>query len=110
MPGGRLAALAEQGVTTATIVRTLPLGGGPLTAAALDGSAPGHWYVPRPGDSRAWAARIETVRGQAPGADWLTALWPAIAAEGPAAERLRHAAARGVVVTTGQQPGLFGGP
>jgi bacillithiol biosynthesis cysteine-adding enzyme BshC len=110
MSGGRLAALVEQGVTAPTVVRTLSLGGGPLTAAALDGSAPGHWYPPRPGDPRAWDARIEQVRRQPPATDWLSALWPAIAAEGPAAERLRNAAAHGVVVTTGQQPGLFGGP
>ncbi len=93
-----------------TIVRTVSLGGGPLTAAAVDGSAPAHWYVPRPSEPRAWAARVEQVRHDARAADWLGALWPAIAAEGLAAERLRNAAARGVVVTTGQQPGLFGGP
>jgi bacillithiol biosynthesis cysteine-adding enzyme BshC len=44
------------------------------------------------------------------GNDWLTALAPAFAATGVAAERLARAAADGVVVTTGQQPGLFGGP
>ena len=96
--------------TAPTIVRTVSLGGAPLTAAAVDGSAPAHWYVPRPSEPRAWAARIEQVRHEARAADWLGALWPAIAAEGLAAERLRNAAARGVVVTTGQQPGLFGGP
>ena len=91
-------------------MRTVSLGGGPLTAAAVDGSAPAHWYVPRPSEPRAWAARVEQVRHDARAVDWLGALWPAIAAEGRAAERLRNAAARGVVVTTGQQPGLFGGP
>jgi bacillithiol synthase len=96
--------------TAPTIVRTVSLGGGPLTAAAVDGSAPAHWYVPRPGDPGAWAERVDQVRREARAADWLGTLWPAIAAEGPAAERLRNAAARGVVVTTGQQPGLFGGP
>jgi bacillithiol synthase len=96
--------------TAPTIVRTVSLGGAPLTAAAVDGSAPAHWYVPRPSEPRAWAARIEQVRHEARAADWLGALWPAIAAEGLAAERLRNAAAHGVVVTTGQQPGLFGGP
>jgi bacillithiol synthase len=110
MPGGRLPVPAEQGVTAPTIVRTLSLGGGPLTAAALDGSAPSHWYAQQPGDGRAWAARIEQVRREPLPADWLGALWPAIAAYGPAADRLRNAAAHGVVVTTGQQPGLFGGP
>src|SRR5580692_6552464 len=79
--------------TAPTIVRTVSLGGAPLTAAAVDGSAPAHWYVPRPSEPRAWAARIEQVRHEARAADWL-----------------RNAAAHGVVVTTGQQPGLFGGP
>ena len=42
---------------------------------------------------------------------WLARLAPALNASGAAAERLaRVAAASGVVVTTGQQPGLFGGP
>jgi uncharacterized protein YllA (UPF0747 family) len=43
--------------------------------------------------------------------DWLTRLAPAIDATGEAKERLESVASgRGVVVTTGQQPGLFGGP
>jgi uncharacterized protein YllA (UPF0747 family) len=42
---------------------------------------------------------------------WLYVLRPAFAASGAAAARLeRVAAGRGIVVTTGQQPGLFGGP
>jgi bacillithiol biosynthesis cysteine-adding enzyme BshC len=101
---------AERSMTAPTIVRTGTLGGGPLTAAMLNGSAPAHWYMPRPTDPRAWAERVEQIRQEPRAADWLTALWPAIAADGLAAERLRNAAAHGVVVTTGQQPGLFGGP
>jgi len=50
------------------------------------------------------------VRASLQGFDWLTTLAPAFAATGAAADRLAQAAARGVVVTTGQQPGLFGGP
>jgi len=43
--------------------------------------------------------------------EWATALQPAFEVSGAAAERLaRSAGGRGVVVTTGQQPGLFGGP
>jgi uncharacterized protein YllA (UPF0747 family) len=43
--------------------------------------------------------------------DWLAALAPAFNASGAAAKRLESVAqGRGVVVTTGQQPGLFGGP
>ena len=50
------------------------------------------------------------VRASLEGNDWLTTLGPAFGATGAAADRLAQASARGVVVTTGQQPGLFGGP
>jgi len=43
-------------------------------------------------------------------ANWLEAIAPAIDAQGKGAERLERAASSGVAVTTGQQPGLFGGP
>jgi bacillithiol synthase len=109
---------ARGGVTPATdspavgqiAVRTAPFGGDALVAAALGGTTPAGWYGARPRGRRAWAARIEAVRAAAGGPAWLDALWPAIDAAGPAAERLRRAAAGGVVITTGQQPGLFGGP
>jgi uncharacterized protein YllA (UPF0747 family) len=43
--------------------------------------------------------------------DWLEQLAPAFNASGAAKERLARAASgRGMVITTGQQPGLFGGP
>jgi bacillithiol synthase len=43
--------------------------------------------------------------------EWATALAPALNAGGAAAERIaRSASGKGIVVTTGQQPGLFGGP
>jgi bacillithiol biosynthesis cysteine-adding enzyme BshC len=43
--------------------------------------------------------------------DWYAALGPALSASGAAAERIaRVASGGGVVVTTGQQAGLFGGP
>jgi uncharacterized protein YllA (UPF0747 family) len=43
--------------------------------------------------------------------EWFAALAPAFNASGAAARRLESVAqGRGVVVTTGQQPGLFGGP
>ncbi|MBM4193240.1 MAG: bacillithiol biosynthesis cysteine-adding enzyme BshC [Gemmatimonadetes bacterium] len=88
-----------------------PFGGGALTRAALDGSTPRDWFLARPRGAEAWRSHAETVRAAFPGARWLESLRPAIAARGLAAERLeRVASAHGVVVTTGQQPGLFGGP
>lgn len=91
-------------------VVTQPLSGNPLASAAAEGKTPGHWYESRPGDVDAWRARLELVRGES-SSDWLSALAPAFGASGLAAERLAAASkGQGVVVTTGQQPGLFGGP
>src|SRR5215207_1430448 len=94
---------------TEPIIRTEPLGGSALARAGMDGSLDA-WYVPRPSSVAAWKGRAESVRGAAH-ANWLSPLVPAFAATGAAAVRLeRVAQGRGVVVTTGQQPGLFGGP
>lgn len=88
-----------------------PFGGGALTRAALDGSVPKEWFLPRPRGAEEWRSHAESVRASFPGARWLETLRPAISASGAAAERLeRVAASHGVVITTGQQPGLFGGP
>jgi bacillithiol biosynthesis cysteine-adding enzyme BshC len=92
------------------IVRTDALGGSPLARTAMDGRLP-DWYPPRPSTVRAWTARAESVRAGSRSAAWLEALRPALAPSGAASARLdRVANGRGVVVTTGQQPGLFGGP
>jgi bacillithiol biosynthesis cysteine-adding enzyme BshC len=87
-----------------------PFGGGALTRAVLDGAAPKDWFMARPRGAEEWRSHAETVQASFPDARWLETLRPAISASGIAEERLeRVAAARGVVVTTGQQPGLFGG-
>lgn len=91
-------------------VVTEPISGNLLGIAAADGKAPAGWYEPRPQGAEAWRARLETVRAQ-PLGDWLSRLAPAIEASGRAAERLAAVTGgKGVVITTGQQPGLFGGP
>ena len=92
------------------IVRTTQLGGSPLSQAVQRGDVGAEWYAHRPASPAAWRAHAQQVRASLDGLDWLTTLAPALAATGAAAERLAQAAARGVVVTTGQQPGLFGGP
>lgn len=89
-------------------VRSVPLGGSPLARAAVAGAAPAAWYDRAPATAGEWRERGERVRASA-GA-WLDALAPAIDASGAAAARLARAASGGVLVTTGQQPGLFGGP
>jgi bacillithiol biosynthesis cysteine-adding enzyme BshC len=92
-------------------VLTEAIGGGALCRAALEGSAPAGWFLPRPRGADEWRSHAEAVRSAFPGARWLETLRPAIAASGAAAERLeRVAAGHGVIVSTGQQPGLFGGP
>ncbi|MBX7118547.1 MAG: bacillithiol biosynthesis cysteine-adding enzyme BshC [Gemmatimonadaceae bacterium] len=92
-------------------VVTEPLGGGPLSRAAQEGQAPSDWYRARPRGVEAWRAHAENVRAEFNASRWLSGLRPAFDASGPAAERLdRVADHNGIVVTTGQQPGLFGGP
>jgi len=81
-----------------------------LAGAVISGAAPPGWYEPIPDGAAAWRARIEDVRRDF-AQDWLDRLATAIEATGTAKERLAGSArGRGVVVTTGQQPGLFGGP
>src|SRR5438128_3806942 len=89
---------------------TQSLSGTPRAAAAMSGSAPAKWYESVPVDPASWRERLESVRAESAD-DWLTRLAPAFDATGKAKERLELSSARqGVVVTTGQQPGLFGGP
>jgi bacillithiol biosynthesis cysteine-adding enzyme BshC len=87
-----------------------PVGGGPLARAAVEGRTPSGWYTPRPKGAAAWREHVEHVRTHA-NPDWFATLAPAFNASGAAARRLESVAqGRGVVITTGQQPGLFGGP
>lgn len=89
-------------------VVTEALGGSPLSRAAQSGRLP-EWYGRTPTNPDEWRERIEAVRASS-SASWLRDLEPALSASGAASERLARAAASGVVVTTGQQPGPFGGP
>lgn len=100
----------ENAVRDTWSLRSVPLGGSPLSQALQHDPALNGWLAARPRTKAEWIARVEQVRAHSQGRDWLTPLAPAIAATGRAAERLGRAAAQGVVVTTGQQPGLFGGP
>lgn len=105
--------LTRAGGIAVSNVRIEPasLGGTPLSRLAQAGRAPTEWYAPRPSTPDEWRLRAERVRGSVqPG--WRAALGDALGnSSGAAAERLaRVVEQRGVVVTTGQQPGLFGGP
>jgi uncharacterized protein YllA (UPF0747 family) len=66
-------------------------------------------YLARPQGKEAWLAHAQSVKASV-GADWLNRLRGAIQPTGEAETRLARAAEKGFVVTTGQQPGLFGGP
>lgn len=92
-------------------IEPAPLGGTPLSRLAQAGRAPAEWYPERPRTPDEWRLRAQRVGGSAH-AGWRDALGDALGnSSGAAAERLaRVAEHRGVVVTTGQQPGLFGGP
>ncbi|HUQ19346.1 MAG TPA: bacillithiol biosynthesis cysteine-adding enzyme BshC [Gemmatimonadaceae bacterium] len=90
-------------------VISTPLRGKDLTAAALAEKTPAGWYLDRPHGAEQWTARAKEVASRFSN-DWLTPLLPAIEPTGLAAENLQKAARGGFVVTTGQQPALFGGP
>ena len=96
-------------MTTPRVV-TEELGGSPLARAAQREELP-QWYRRRPTNADAWRAYVhEVALPHATGA-WLKTLLPALEPTGDADRRLRHTAAnRGVLVTTGQQAALFGGP
>ncbi|MGI8497010.1 MAG: bacillithiol biosynthesis protein BshC [Gemmatimonadaceae bacterium] len=92
-------------------IRTEPLGGGRLAQIAIEGHAPPEWYPPPPRGAASWARRAQDVSAGFASGQWAGALHGALNPSGAAAERLaRCIQAHGVVVTTGQQPGLFGGP
>jgi hypothetical protein len=98
------------GSATGVVVRTVPLGGGSLSRAIQAGSAPAAWQLAWPRDRAAWTARADAVRAIHDGA-WcsMRSTTRSVARTRPPA-RVAERAAHGVVVTTGQQPGLFGGP
>ncbi len=86
-------------------VVTESLGGSRLATQGMAGALPA-WFPPRPSG----AGWVERAAGGV-ATDWATALAPALSETGAVPARLAAvAAAGGFVVTTGQQPGLFGGP
>ncbi|HJU75825.1 MAG TPA: bacillithiol biosynthesis BshC, partial [Gemmatimonadaceae bacterium] len=91
-------------------VTTESLGGGPLARLAIEGRAPDDWYARRPCSPNEWRERALEARSRAP-AGWADRLAPAFVHRDASAARLKKVVAEnGIVVTTGQQPGLFGGP
>lgn len=98
-----------EGQLDAVIVRSAPPGGSALARALRNGDVGAEWLLALPESPDAWRSRIAGIRAASePG--WADRLAPAFAATGAARDRLARAVDRGAVVTTGQQPGLFGGP
>ncbi|MEP6621023.1 MAG: bacillithiol biosynthesis BshC [bacterium] len=96
-----------------TDVRILsePLGGSPLSLSIQRGDAPAAWCIAPPCTITEWKDWAATRLAERDWSKQLAALAPAFAATGLAAEKLQRVIRDGgVVVTTGQQPGLFGGP
>jgi uncharacterized protein YllA (UPF0747 family) len=90
---------------------TEPLGGSPLSRALQERRAPLEWTARVPSTADAWRARSAARTAEREWSSVWRSLEPALQASGAARERLQRViAANGVVVTTGQQPGLFGGP
>lgn len=95
-------------MTQARVI-TRALGGSGLAELAVRGDG-GPFFPERPRSVDEWRARMEDVRRHTP-SEWLTAVRPALGSDSAAMRRLERVAREGgVVVTTGQQPGLFGGP
>jgi len=93
-------------------ILTESLGGAPLARLAVAGDpAISGWYARLPSSSAEWGDRVRALREESAARDWRAALGDAFGAAGGAAKvRLeRVVRGRGLVVTTGQQPGLFGG-
>src|SRR5688500_15346929 len=93
-----------------TRVLTEPLGGSALSLAVQTNRLPRELQPPRPKSANEWRDHADAVRNGV-GAGWLRTIAPALNASGAAADRLQRVATeRGIVVTSGQQAGLFGGP
>src|SRR5439155_4896471 len=91
-------------------VVTEPLGGSPLSRAVQERRLPPDLQPWSPNGIREWREHAERVRG-ARSASWYDELRPALAPTGAAATRIERVAAEGgVLITTGQQAALFGGP
>ncbi len=94
-------------------VITDSLGGLHLTQSFVDGVASPRWYPSIEGSGLRdfVSTNAASVASEFAVRNWLESLSDAFgSASSPARARLERAAKGGIVVTTGQQPGLFGGP
>ncbi|MBA3889772.1 MAG: bacillithiol biosynthesis BshC [Gemmatimonadaceae bacterium] len=95
----------------APTVKSVSLGGSALSRCIQARGAPPEWRVVSPSNVAGWSERARDTQAAFATHDWWRDIAPATSQAGAGRERLeRVARAGGVVVTTGQQPGLFGGP
>jgi bacillithiol biosynthesis cysteine-adding enzyme BshC len=83
-----------------------PLEFGRLAEAALAHETPVEWFTRAPAGRAAWGSQCRAVASEH--GQWLDALRPALGNGAALLDRVCDG--RGVVVTTGQQAGLFAGP
>lgn len=87
------------------------LGGSPLSRMLQSAEGAHGWMPARPRSVGAWTERARSRGGEGRWSARWDQLMPALRPGGAAASRLERVRREGgVVVTTGQQPGLFGGP
>ena len=86
------------------------LGGSALSVAAQRAEL-SPWFASRPNGVAEWRQYLREFTREPVTDGWLRSLAPAFDAQGKAAERLRRVVdGNGVVISTGQQAALFGGP
>lgn len=91
-------------------VVTESLGGSPLARLAVEERGPDDWFPRRPHSPNEWRERALRIRSETD-AKWAERIAPALVHRAESQRRFaRVIAGQGIVVTTGQQPGLFGGP
>lgn len=87
------------------------LGGSALSQLLQRGEGPAHWLESASRSAERWRERAIERAGERDWAAMWQSLSPALQADGAAGDRLARVRREGgVVITTGQQPGLFGGP
>jgi len=102
--------MSAHAVATLPRVITGEIGGSPLALAAQRNQLP-QWFTPRPRTPNDWKSYLGGVAASHGAGVWRERLADAVSASGTARARLdRVAKSGGVVVSTGQQAALFGGP
>ena len=102
--------MSERAAAALPRVLTEAIGGSPLALAAQRNQLP-QWFTPTPRTPDEWRSYLADVAAGHRDGAWRDRLFDAVSATGAARDRLdRVARSGGIVVSTGQQAALFGGP